>query len=148
MSSDAHQLVERLSRRFEISDETQQQLKSESSSSSNLSEASQTSASGVVGVGFTSTVSTFISQKNFSSFAVPQFASHWGAVCDFTPRDRYLFHLMFNQDWERSDPIRSRARIGSDRSLKVNRTDRNGSKIVGHNFYHSQHHRYDINHLL
>lgn len=96
MSLDAHQLVERLSRRFEISDETQQQLKSESSSSSNLSKASQTSTSGVVGVGFTSTVSTFISQKNFSSFAVPQFASHWGVVCDFTPRDRYLFHLMFN----------------------------------------------------
>ena len=96
MSSDAHQLVERLSRRFEITDETQQQLKSESSSSSNLSEASPTSASDVVGVGFTSTVSIFISQKNFSSFAVPQFASHWDAVYDFTPRDRYLFHLVFN----------------------------------------------------
>ena len=96
MSSDTYELVEQLSNRFDITDDMRQELRSRSSPPSNSSQPNQSSAPRVIGVGFTSTVSTFISQKNFSSFVVPQFASHWGVVCDFTPRDRYLFHLVFN----------------------------------------------------
>lgn len=91
--SNSQRLIAQLSAKFEIPDETQQELKSQCFQSS---KASQTTESSAVEVGFTKTVSTFIAQKSYGNFAVPHFASHWGVVCDFTSRDRYLYHLVFN----------------------------------------------------
>lgn len=88
--SSTQELVESLSQKFEISDEVQQRLKSQSS------EGIQNSESTKVGVGFTQIVSTFVARKNFHNFAVPHSASHWGVVCDFTSRDIFLYHLVFN----------------------------------------------------
>jgi len=91
--SNSWRLIAQLSAKFEIPDETQQKLKSQCFHSSKMS---QTTESTAVEVGFTKTVSTFIAEKNYSNFAVPHFASHWGVVCDFTSKDRYFYHLVFN----------------------------------------------------
>lgn len=90
--SDTNLLLDRLSTKFEVSEQQQAELVSSALSSSKP--ANQSSQRSIIGL--TTSVSTFIAQKNFHNFAVPQFASHWGVVCDFGPRARTLFHLLFN----------------------------------------------------
>jgi len=91
--STSQKTIERLSAKFEISKETQEELRSQCFQSPQPSQSIKSTA---VEVGFTKTVSTFIAQKRINNFAVPHFASHWGVTCDFTSEDRYLYHLIFN----------------------------------------------------
>jgi hypothetical protein len=90
--SDTNLLVDRLSEKFDLTERQQEALVSEVSSSSETTGLPNRSSI----IGLTTSVSTFVAQKNFHNFAVPQFASHWGVVCDFGPRARTLFHLLFN----------------------------------------------------
>jgi hypothetical protein len=97
---DPQELVDRLSERFELSTETQEKLLSRASLPTTKSE-NQTLQTNPAPIGFTTTVSTFIAQKNFHNFAVPRFASHWGVVCNFQEEGldvKYLFHLLFNPE--------------------------------------------------
>src|SRR5215471_5897606 len=95
------ELVERLSERFELSTETQERLLLRASLPTTKSEG-QTPQTNPAPIGFTTTVSTFIAQKNFHNFAVPRFASHWGVVCNFQEEEgldvKFLFHLLFNPE--------------------------------------------------
>lgn len=90
--SDTNLLIDRLSDKFDLTERQQEALISEISSSSEPTEPQNRKSI----IGLTTSVSTFVAQKNFHNFAVPQFASHWGVVCDFGPRARTLFHLLFN----------------------------------------------------
>jgi len=117
--SSTNVLIDRLSDKFEVSERQEEVLKSTAS----LPYESSHHESGGAGlppndqispsvIGLTTSVSTFVAQKNFHNFAVPQFASHWGVVCDFGPRARTLFHLLF-------DPV-SRKVIFESTSWKQN----------------------------
>lgn len=91
--SEDNSLLDGLSRRFELTEEQEQLLVSSMSMPS--SETATGSATTSI-IGLSTSVSTFVANKSFSNFAVPQFASHWGVVCDFTPESRTLFHLLFD----------------------------------------------------
>ena len=117
--SETSLLIDRLSDKFEVSERQEEVLVSTAS----LPSKSSHHESGAAGlpsnqenspsiIGLTTSVSTFVAQKNFHNFAVPQFASHWGVVCDFGPRARTLFHLLF-------DPV-SRKVIFESTSWKQN----------------------------
>ena len=100
--SDANVLLDRLSDNFEVSEQQQDVLVSSASwqaapdnHQNEFANAAETQDIRRSVIGLTS-VSTFVAQKNFHNFAVPRFASHWGIVCDFGPRARTLFHLLFN----------------------------------------------------
>jgi hypothetical protein len=90
--SDTNLLIDQLSDKFDLTKQQQKTLISEASLTSESIDPQNTKS--IIGV--TTSVSTFVAQKNFHNFAVPQFASHWGVVCDFGPRARTLFHLLFN----------------------------------------------------
>ena len=90
---DTKELVERMCSRFEVSDETQQELEWKALPEGRGAPSRESRSTSVVGV---TAVSTFVAEKSFASFYVPSFASHWGVVCDFTPGGRWLFHLVFD----------------------------------------------------
>lgn len=92
--TDSTKLIKRLSELYELSVETQNALLKKSAFE-NESQVSQVTSSAI---GLAYSVSTFIVQKNFHNFAVPQFAVHWGVVCDFAANVRWLFHLLFRAD--------------------------------------------------
>ena len=91
--SDTSELINQLSDKFDVPQQTQGVLFVQASLPVDLPTAQiPPNAKSVVGV--TTSVSTFVAQKNFHNFAVPQFASHWGVVCDFGLGSRVLFHLL------------------------------------------------------
>lgn len=87
---DPQRLVEQFSEKFELSETIRQQI----FASSSVPQPSPTSTTTKSVVGL-ATVSTFVAQKSFCNFAVPQFAAHWGVVCEFAPEVKYLYHLQY-----------------------------------------------------
>ena len=92
---DNSSLLDQLSRRFELTGEQEELLSSRASISLSTETQSKTSSASTV-IGLSTSVSTFVAKKNFHNFAVPQFASHWGVICDFSPESRMLFHLQYD----------------------------------------------------
>ena len=92
---DTSEVINQLSDKFDVPKQTQGVLFVQASLPVDPPSAHGPQNGGSV-VGVATSVSTFVAQKNFHNFAVPQFASHWGVVCDFGPDSRVLFHLLFN----------------------------------------------------
>ena len=86
---DPQSLIQQLSEKFEVSYETSEHLFANSSIPIDTPPIS----SAVVGL---ASVSTFVAQKSFCNFVVPQFASHWGIICEYDPEVKYLYHLLFD----------------------------------------------------
>ena len=87
---DPQNLIQQLSEKFEVSEETSEHLFTSSTISI---DTPSISAKSVIGL---ASVSTFVAQKNFCNFVVPQFASHWGIICEYDPEVKYLYHLLFD----------------------------------------------------
>ena len=89
---DPTKLIKQLSEAWQVSEDVQNTLYSESATRRN----DLHDQLGLVGI---STVSTFIAKKNFQNFAVPSFATHWGVVIDFNdPPERILYHILFEPE--------------------------------------------------
>jgi hypothetical protein len=98
MSNDPRKLIDGFSSAWNISDEEQELLLTNTTGQrESLEPAPRQKGTSSYPVGI-ATVSTFIAQKNMNNFVVPSFATHWGVVCDFTTRSRTLYHLTFNSD--------------------------------------------------
>ena len=93
--SDTNEIINQLSDKFEVSKQTEDVLFTHAALPADSSTTQSPQSQGSV-VGVTTSVSTFVAQKNFQNFAVPHFASHWGVVCDFGRDSKVLFHLLFN----------------------------------------------------
>jgi len=92
--TDIGALVEGLSSKFELSNQSQDKLVSSlRSRSARVVQPESRSTQSTIGL---SPVSTFVAEKSFSNFAVPHFATHWGVVCDFPNNSRTLFHLLYD----------------------------------------------------
>ena len=97
MFNDSKKLIEELSTAWDISEDQQNVLLS-NTTGQRASETPPTrgeTSRYAVGI---ATVSTFVARKNLSNFVVPSFAAHWGIVCDFERQSRMLYHLSFNPE--------------------------------------------------
>jgi hypothetical protein len=95
MAVDSAKLIEHLSKAWEISEESQNALLTETANQRTSAFPSIPQGSLPIALGI-SKVSTFIAKKSLLNFVVPALASHWGVVCDFSPISRVLYHLTFD----------------------------------------------------
>ena len=91
---DPLKLIEKISKEWEISDDTQSTIFSNLSSP----RPPPREAAGRTSPVAISAVSTFVARKSFLNFAVPPFAAHWGVVIEFNELSKILFHLLFDVD--------------------------------------------------
>jgi len=100
MTFDSIELIDELSKAWEISEETQNRLLTNTAQQSSEVQTPLQQGPSLATVSI-STVSTYIARKSLHNFVVPPFASHWGVVIDFASApqtSRTLYHLTFDPE--------------------------------------------------